>query len=154
MLIGTNSILVLGYGNPGREDDGLGPAAVEAIAGMKLPGVSTDADYQLNIEDAADLAAHQRAVFVDASRTGPEPFELKQVSAAGEISFTSHAVSPESVLAICEDHFGHAPQTWLIGIRGYSFEMREGLTPQARENLQRALLKLQQLISDWTEKGE
>ena len=46
-------ILLLGFGNPGRQDDGLGPALVQAIEEMEIPGVRAEADYQLNIEDAA-----------------------------------------------------------------------------------------------------
>ncbi|MBV8574206.1 MAG: hypothetical protein JOZ58_04080, partial [Acetobacteraceae bacterium] len=32
-------VLVLGYGNPGRQDDGLGPAAVAEIDRRAFPGV-------------------------------------------------------------------------------------------------------------------
>ena len=51
-------ILVLGYGNPGRQDDGLGPAVAAGIDSLGWPGVSTLDAYQLNIEDAIDVAAH------------------------------------------------------------------------------------------------
>ena len=49
-------ILVIGYGNPGRLDDGLGPAVASAMEEFNLPGVSVDSNYQLTVEDAASAA--------------------------------------------------------------------------------------------------
>ena len=46
-------VLLIGYGNPGRLDDGLGPALAAAVEKLAIPGVTVDADYQLNVEDAA-----------------------------------------------------------------------------------------------------
>ena len=70
--------LILGWGNPGRLDDGLGPAFVEILQTLDLPGVEVDSDYQLQIEDAAEVASFQRVVFVDADRTGAEPTYMTQ----------------------------------------------------------------------------
>jgi len=146
-----NRILVLGYGNPGRQDDGLGPAVAEAVEKMALPGVTADADYQLNIEDGAVLADYQTVVFADASKTGAEPFEWRRLSAANAISFTTHAVDAESVLAICAEHFGLSPAAWLLGIRGYEFEFEEGMSGRAEQNLSKALGFLQAKLESWKE---
>jgi len=132
-------VLVLGYGNPGRQDDGLGPAAAEVIARLEFPGVTVEVNYLLNIEDAADAAEQDCVLFVDAAETGPEPFAVREVYPAEELAFTSHLVKPEVILAICRRHFGRTPRAWLIAIRGYGFELQEGLTDAARENLARAV---------------
>lgn len=142
-------IVVLGYGNPGRRDDGLGPALASAIEALALPGVSVEEAFQLNIEDAATLAAHDGALFVDASMASAEPFEFRRAAAAPSIAFTSHAVEPESVLAICEEHFDPAPEAWVLAIRGYDFSLGEGLTPQAERNLEDALSFVQDLLQRW-----
>ena len=115
-------MLILGYGNPGRQDDGLGPAIAEAVEEWALPNVTTDAAYQLNIEEATALAEHDVVVFVDASVNAPEPYSLKRIEAESEITFTTHSVSPESVLALCEDHFNARPETYVLAVRGYEFE--------------------------------
>lgn len=146
-------VLVLGYGNPGRQDDGLGAALVAALEKREAPGVTLDADYQLNIEDAAAMAEHDFVVFVDASLEGPAPFGFERVRPASEIAFTSHSVSPASVAAICEDSFGAAPETWVLGIRGYSFEFVEGLTPQAQKNLEDAVAFVERVIASWEEQS-
>lgn len=139
-------ILVLGYGNPGRQDDGLGPAVAEAVEAWALPNVTTETPYQLNIEDAAALAEHDMVLFVDASVDAPEPYALERIEPAAEIAFTSHSVSPGAVLALCVDHFHARPVAYVLAVRGYAFEFEEGLTPKARENLARALACVQSLI--------
>lgn len=142
-------MVVLGYGNPGRRDDGLGPAMAEALEALHIPGVTVEEAYQLNIEDAATLAEYDAALFVDATTVGAGPYELSPTRAAQCVSFTSHAVEPESVLAICEEHFDAAPESWTLAIRGYDFSLGEGLTPRANENLEKALTSVQAHIGTW-----
>ena len=142
-------VFLLGYGNPGRRDDGLGPALASAIEALNLPEVAVEAAYQLNIEDAATLAAYDRALFVDASIQSAAPYELRKATAAPAIAFTSHSVSPDSVLAICEEHFNPAPEAWVLAIRGYDFELGEGLSPQAGQNLEHALAFARTLLDEW-----
>jgi hydrogenase maturation protease len=133
-------ILVLGYGNPGRQDDGLGPAAAEEIERRGFPGVTTSANYQLVIEDASDAAECDAVIFIDAAKSGPEPYSIFPVYPASEVTcFVSHFVRPELILGISGRVYGHVPRAWSIGIRGYEFDFREGLTDRARENLGRAL---------------
>ncbi|MGI6461813.1 MAG: hydrogenase maturation protease [Candidatus Hydrogenedentales bacterium] len=142
----TRRALIIGYGNPGRQDDGLGPAIANTVASWALPNVTTDDPYQLNIEDAVALAEHELVVFVDASVDVPEPYALTRIAPATEIAFTSHSVSPESVLAICVEHFHAAPEAHVLAVRGYAFEFEEGLTPRARDNMTSALACIQALI--------
>ena len=142
------SILVIGYGNPGRLDDGLGPALARIIAGRNLPGLRTDSDYQLSVEDAAAVAEVDRVIFVDADTSGPEPFWMKRLT-LGSIrpSFSSHSVSPEGVLALATELFDAKTEAWILGIRGYEFnEFGEGLSPRARENLNAASEYLEEAI--------
>jgi hydrogenase maturation protease len=150
---GARRILILGYGNPGRQDDGLGPAIVDAIERLELPAVAVEADYQLVIEHAADLAEADAVVFVDAAAAGPEPFEVKRLEPSLAIEFTTHTIGPESVLAICEDTYGCRPEAVLVAVRGYSFEFAEGLTEGARRNESEALEFIKLLIDQWRGKN-
>ena len=133
--------LILGWGNPGRRDDGLGPALAEALAGAEGPALTVDSGYQLQVEDAADLARHERVLFVDADRAGGEPFSLRRLEPAPmPASFSSHSVSPGQLLALAHGLYGAAPEAWLMGIRGYEFdEFGEGLSARARANLAAAV---------------
>ncbi len=133
--------LVLGWGNPGRGDDGLGPEFVRAIEALGLESVECSSDYQLQVEDAADVARFRRVLFVDADRTGGEPFWLDRLHPqANGLSFSTHSVAPAAVLALVRDLFHSEPEAWILGIRGYEFdEFREQLSKGARSNLERAV---------------
>jgi hydrogenase maturation protease len=131
-------ILVLGYGNPGRQDDGLGPAAAAAMDELGWPNLTAFDNYQLNIEDALEVAAHDVVWFIDASKTAPSPYEVHDVVPALTIDFTSHLVRPETVLAIARQCYGRAARAYLLAIRGYDFAFVEELTGMATENLRAA----------------
>ncbi|MCW7541117.1 hydrogenase maturation protease [Aquabacterium sp. A7-Y] len=139
---GPARVRVIGYGNPGRQDDGLGPAAAAAVAGWQIPGVAVSNNYQLVVEDALELSTADVVWFVDADRTGPGPYHLARVAPDGEASFTSHLLSPHAVLALCERYWGRSPEAWLMGIRGYRFDLGEGLGSAAQANLSQALVCL------------
>jgi hydrogenase maturation protease len=146
-------ILLIGFGNPGRQDDGLGPGIVEELERLSPPGVRLDADYQLAIENAADLAEADRVIFVDAAVEGPEPFLARRLEPAAQASFSSHVLGPEGVLAICEQIYRRRPEAVLVGVRGYSFEFAEGVTEKARQNQSRALEFIDTLIGEWRGKN-
>lgn len=135
--------LIYGYGNPGRQDDGLGPALVEALerrlARARISGVDCDANYQLNAEDALTVAEHDRVIFVDATASGDTPFTFRALAPLATIGFSTHAMSPESVLALCDELYGRRPAAHLLALRGYAWEPNAKLTPDARKNLAAAL---------------
>ncbi len=144
-----NRVLVIGYGNPGRLDDGLGPALAEALQGLSLPGVTTVADYQLTVEDAESASRHAFVIFADAAVRGPEPFALRQVKPATESSFSSHSVEPGAVLTLARQLFGGNPEAYTLAIRGYTFDgFGEGLSPAAQRNLAAALVFMQDALKD------
>jgi hydrogenase maturation protease len=134
----TDSVLVYGYGNPGRGDDGLGPAFAAAVEALHLPGVVVDANYQLTVEDAADIGGYGAVVFVDAAMQGPEPFWFTRVddSAVTSIGWTSHSVTATQVVALARELFVSKAAAYALGIRGYEFaDLGEGLSVRASANL-------------------
>ena len=135
-------ILVLGYGNPGRQDDGLGPAVAGAIGRMGFCGLTAVDDYQLNIENALDIASHDLVWFVDAAKTGEAPFSVQDVLPSPTSEFTSHLLRPAALLAIARLYCHRAPPALLLAIRGYEFEFVEALTPGGEINLRAALAML------------
>jgi hydrogenase maturation protease len=141
-LIATPRVLVLGYGNPGRQDDGLGPAVAASVDAQGWPHVTAQDNYQLNIEDAIDVAAHDIVWFVDATKVGPEPYDVQVVQPAASIEFTSHLVRPAAILAIAQRCYGASPQAFTLAVRGYEFAFIEALTSAAVRNLHDALAML------------
>jgi hydrogenase maturation protease len=142
------TFLVIGCGNPGRGDDGLGPALVERLAALGLPGVTTDADYQLSIGHAALAAAHDVVVFADAASDAETAYYLRPVQAATSDAFTSHAMTPGQVLLLARRCFGAAPLGFALGMRAPSLErFEESLSPAARSGLEAALDCLVRIIA-------
>ncbi len=143
-----NRILVYGYGNPGRQDDGLGAALVERLEEAHLPGVATDSNYQLQIEDAVAVSESGTVIFVDAAMSGEGPFTFTELKPSGEITFTTHSVSPGSILALCHELYRKSVRAYVLAIRGYGWEFVEELTPAAEKNLEEAYRFLVGKITD------
>ena len=142
-------MMLVGYGNPGRLDDGLGPALARAVEAMDLPGLTVEADYQLTVEDAARVAEHDIVVFADADTSGAEPFAVRRIRAAesDRVSFSTHSIRPEGVLALARTLFDAEPEAYLMGIRGYEFNaFGEGLSDAARANLGRAIAYVEEAV--------
>ncbi len=138
-------ILVIGYGNPGHRDDGLGPAFAARLAALDLPGVTVESDYQLSIEHAEAAARHDIVVFADAATdvAGDTAFYLRPIQPAPDAACFSHSLSPPAVLHLAIQCFAARPQGWLLGIRPVDLDsFAEGITPQAEANLQAALAAL------------
>jgi hydrogenase maturation protease len=145
----TPRVLLIGYGNPARGDDGLGPAVARAIAERDLDGVTVEWPYHLQVEDAATIADHDLVVFVDADAAGAAPFHWRAVEPEDVPSWTTHTVAPAAVLALARDVFGTVVPALLVGVRGYEFEaFREELSPAARENLAAAIAWLAPRLRD------
>src|ERR1035441_6445297 len=64
-------LLVIGYGNTLRGDDGVGPRVAEAIEKLNLPGVRTLVCQQLSPEYADPVSRARTVVFVDAAVDAP-----------------------------------------------------------------------------------
>lgn len=147
-------VLLLGIGNPGRFDDGLGPTLAEEVESLEIPVVTVGADYQLTVEDSAQVAEHEVVIFADADAVGPAPFSFRAIGPLGGLGFSSHGIEPGNVLALAADLFGVRPEAYLLSIRGHEFGQRDhgqielgvGLTPAARQHLVAALAFLTPLL--------
>jgi hydrogenase maturation protease len=140
-----NKVLLYGFGNPSRGDDGLGPALAAAIEELGIPNIAVDANYQLTVEDAAEIAGYDAVVFADAAPQGPSPFWFSRIddstiqqvgNAIGSIGWTSHSVSPVQVAALAHGMFASKVAAYTLGIRGYEFcDLDEALSSRAIDNL-------------------
>ncbi len=137
-LLEGEKVLIFGYGNPGRHDDALGSLFARRVQQLKQENIYVDEDYQLNIELCAELLHYDKVIFVDASKKSEEPFVMKRIFPSKNITFTTHSVNAESIIAICDEYFGSAPEAWMLGIRGYDFSIGEGITEEAQKNLELA----------------
>lgn len=150
---GEPGVLVLGWGNPGRGDDALGALLVERLE-QEAHGRPDWArhrfvtDFQLQPEHALDFADAAQVLFVDASVSAPEPCALVRVQPAQDASFTTHALSPQALLAVhAQLERAPPPPAWLLGIRGEDFTLGAPLAPGAKARLARATQLARALLS-------
>ncbi len=146
-------ILVYGYGNPGRQDDGLGVLCAQKVkqwAEKHFPEtIDVDMNYQLNIEDAEKISHYDQVIFADASQEAISKYDLTLLEPSStQLEFTMHAVSPAYVLHLCQTLFGKSPQSLLLHIRGYQWGMQEGITEKARQNLEESCQVIKRLIEN------
>jgi hydrogenase maturation protease len=145
-------ILIYAFGNPGRQDDGLGNRLVEELEPwlheQGFAHVTTESNYQLNIEDADNIKDRDIVVFVDASIEDINDFHLGIVEPSeGRSEFTMHAASPAYILALCIKLYQKHPETYLLQIRGYEWEFLEKLSSRAEQNLALAMGFIRERIS-------
>jgi len=136
-------ILFYGYGNPGRNDDGLGNAFVKKMdewtQTIGIQNIETDSNYQLNIEDAHNISDKDIVIFVDASEEPIEDFYLSEVNPSNsKVEFSMHSVSAAYVLDLCQKIYKKFPETYLLHIKGYDWNFFEGISEKAQQNLEKA----------------
>ncbi len=145
----TAPTLVFGWGNPSRGDDALGPLFVERIEALQLPGVECLTDFQLQVEHALDIENRRRTLFVDASFDAAPPFAVRLLDAARDVSFTTHAMTPEAVMHVYVELHDEAPAPCtLLAIRGESFELGAEISPAAASHLDAALAWARKWLAD------
>lgn len=136
-------ILIIGYGNPGRQDDGLGVLLVDELHKWaneaQLDCIYTDSNYQLNLEDAATISDFQLVVFADASKEDIAHYAFVELEPSPHADFIMHAVSPSFILHICEQIFHRRPEVFLLHIKGYEWEFMARPTDKAISNLNMAI---------------
>jgi hydrogenase maturation protease len=121
--------LIIGYGNPLRGDDAVGPWVASQLGGI--------AAHQLVPEMAARIASERWVIFVDA-RTDLAPGRVK-LMAVDETDVMSHRASPGLLIKMVHQVYGCAPRATLVGIGAESFELGAPLSPSVQQGAQAAL---------------
>ncbi|MEI6278142.1 MAG: hydrogenase maturation protease [Verrucomicrobiae bacterium] len=138
-----HALLVIGYGNTLRGDDGVGPRVAEAVEALHLPGVRTLVCQQLSPEHAASMALADTVIFVDAAVDAPKEVQFRQLEPGDTPQLMAHAADPRTMLALSRDVFGHVPQAWWLTIPAEKMEFSEDLTPAAQQGHAEAVKKIQ-----------
>lgn len=145
--VGVSSTLVLGYGNPLRRDDGVGPEVARRVAALDWPGLQVIEAHQLLPEHAEPLSRVDRAVFVDASiDESLEAVRVSEVVPSADPSLAPHASDPESLLALASLLFERAPDAWLVEIPASDLGIGEGLSEATQEACELAMMRIATLL--------
>jgi hydrogenase maturation protease len=147
-------LVVFGWGNDARGDDGLGPLLLQRVARAAWPQVLAIEDFQLQIEHALDLDGADLALFLDAGKDTPAPFTFAEIAPALVTTPTTHALSPEAVLDVYARALGRSPPpAFMLCIRGERFELGESLSPEASGRLGAAWAFVQDLMGERSVEG-
>jgi hydrogenase maturation protease len=153
-------LLILGYGNPDREDDGVAWHILRALT-LKL-GLSAPDSYedefpesaqiglafhlQLTPEMAEDVVSYPYVCFIDA-HTGniPEPVRLIDVESEFQNSPFTHHLTPQSLISMCETIYGKKPDAALLSVLGHRFLFSRELSRETARLVPQAV----ELIWEW-----
>lgn len=152
--------LILGYGNPDREDDGIAWHILRALTiKLELPSPESYEDefpesalvdftftLQLTPEMAEDISGYDYVCFVDA-HTGniPEPVRLIEVESEFQRSPFTHHLTAQSLVSMCETIYGKKPEAALLSVLGHRFLFTRQLSEQTAALVPEAV----ELIWNW-----
>jgi hydrogenase maturation protease len=153
-------ILILGFGNPDREDDGVAWHILQALSShfdspiSILDRVEFEKgrhphlvfSLQLMPEMSEEIARYDFVCFVDA-HTGayPQDVRLAPLKPGFQASPFTHHLTPESCLSLAETLYGHTPKGITVSVRGYCFGYGTALSEKTAVLAKEAVAR----IVDW-----
>lgn len=146
----VTNLLVIGYGNTLRSDDGVGPKVAEAVTALNLPGVQVLACDLLTPELADPIARAGKVVFVDAALDAPREVQLRPLAPADSSQIMAHAADPRTLLAVARDVFGRAPEAWWLTIPIENTAIGETFSELARHGLSASISMISELARNLT----
>lgn len=159
-------MLVIGYGNTLRSDDGAGQIVAEEVEKRGWEGVGTISVHQLTPELAEEIAQARGVIFVDAIASEMEKIQVielkyeidnvgaglgknydtkKQLSHQNPPSW-GHTGNPRSLLFLTQTLYHKTPPAWWVLIPGVNFELGEQLSPVTQRCIKEAVFDIERLI--------
>jgi hydrogenase maturation protease len=135
-----SDILIIGIGNSGRSDDGLGWKFVDIVSQTIQGCFDAEYRYQLQVEDAELVSKYSKVIFADASGEAIQNgFKVTRCKKAGHYFFSSHLQTPETILYLAETLFNKAPEAYTVAINGQNWGLGKSISKEAEKNLGKAL---------------
>jgi len=150
-------LLIVGYGNPDRGDDGVAWHMLKELLKEHKPDLDaedllsgdiasldgeTDTWFNLQLlpEISELLSDYEKAVFIDAHTAEIKAeINLEKIEPVFLNSPFTHHVTPSTCLSLVESINGYAPESWLLSIRGYEFRFERELTTRTRDLANKAV---------------
>lgn len=126
-------VLIIGYGNPLRRDDGIGWVVAQRLANdLDTHAIQVVACHQLTPDLAEPVSRAAQVIFIDARADGM----VGQVSCQwlppdlAALPTSAHHLTPAALLAWSSALYGASPgAAWVISVNGACFDYGEGLSP-------------------------
>lgn len=143
MLRKEIKIILVGFGNVYRKDDGLGITLLDSIPEdihkLKIPEISIDLAEVIKDFDVV--------IFIDAAING-ERFTFKKLSSNSSNSPLSHHMSCEELLIWTRVLYQTEPEAYLLSIKGYDFDFGKELSEEGKRNLEEASTYIRKFINE------
>lgn len=147
------TICVIGFGNPQRRDDGIGPYILSRLdaAFARTKAVRTISCRQLVPELVEEIEMVDLLLLVDASAAQvANGWEWREVEPdLGQWHFVTHQLTPSFFLGLADALYKRHPMTWLISVQGEDFDLGEGLSPAATARAVRAADEIVGFVEEW-----
>ena len=148
-----HSTWIIGYGNPHRKDDGIGPYLVERLSDElgEGAGVALRSLHQLDPVLAEEVQTAEVLILVDATVEPLERgLEWTRVQPTQDLSACdTHHLRPEGLAGLLESLYQRSPAMWLVSVEGKDFGFGDGLSLEAQEKAERASSEIVQFC--WSE---
>lgn len=143
---GMPKVLILGWGNPLRGDDGVGWRAVEELAAaLNDFQVTFRVAHQLLPEFAADIDEADLVIFIDAACDngpfGKVRFDRVEPRCRESAAF-SHQMDPPALLGMAHELYGSHPEAYFFTVSGQWFGYGEELSPEVQAALPELLARI------------
>lgn len=150
MIGSADGVLIVGYGNSLRTDDGLGWHVAARLADdSRLAEATILQLHQLTPELALDVSRARFVVFVDARQGGRGTLAVEPLPAADDVALSwTHHVEPGVLLALARDLYGHAPEAAAVSVGVASIEAGDRMSPQVEAMIPEVVERVVRLIDE------
>jgi len=143
-----SQILVIGYGNPSRQDDGVGHYVADRVEYLSNNKIDKILCHQLGIELAETIKDYDLVIFVDA-HVGDRStdIEITHLESLYSVFAFTHSVKPSLLIALTESLYQKKPKAFLVSINGYNFDFGTELSPETQKLADIAAGRILELIN-------
>lgn len=138
-------ILIIGYGNTLRSDDGVGQLVAMDVEKWNLSQVTSLYLHQLTPELAEKIAQSTTVIFIDASIEAAQ-VKLTLLPNRQPIKNWTHHLTPQSLMSLTEFLYQQTPATWLIQIPIANLDFGEAISNLAQAGKDEALVIIKNII--------
>jgi len=141
-------ILIIGYGNTLRGDDGVGCYIADCLSErLTNPDVEILSRHQLTPEMVEPISRADLVIFVDAGLEGiPGEYENYRIVPAGDMSSFTHHTNPASLLAGSKELYGTSPDAVMFSVCANRFNYGEVLSTVVASAVPQVLRKIERLV--------
>ena len=144
----SKNTLVIGIGNPLRNDDGVGPYVADSIEAKGLGEVKVWITQQLYVEDLDRMLAFKRIILVDAAIAGAAVDFRRVEKSHGQLPPSSHHLTAEMFVNLASSIYHQDLNLHLCSIRGYNFDVGNKLSTEVLKSAQDVVQVIIELLKE------